>query len=259
MSQSHLPILMYHGIHDSDASPGRFDPVYSVSTKNFVAQLDWLAANGWKTLLLDEAFHSASRQKHPRSVIITFDDGDVSNAQVAMPLLQARNMSAEFFITSDFIDTDGMLSTEQLRQLKRGGMGIGSHGVTHRFLEDLPIDELIKELQQSKEILEKIILAPVNAIALPGGRGALREYQQALKAGFRHLLGSVPGPNRDLYRRAWLERVAVTSHTTIDQFAALVQWSGLKPRLARARFQALAVPKRVLGNTLYEKVRARFL
>ena len=80
---------------------------------------------------------------------ITFDDGDVSNIEVALPMLLERGMVAEFFITSDFIDQPGMLSSKDVRSLADAGMGIGAHGKSHRFLEDLDQEDLEVELEDS--------------------------------------------------------------------------------------------------------------
>lgn len=190
---------------------------------------------------------------------MTFDDGDVSNLEVATPLLLERGMVAEFFITSDFVDQPGMLSSEDVRALSGAGMGVGSHGRTHAFLEDLSDAALAEELDSSRETLAALCGVEIDAIALPGGRGGDRESRQARASGYRHLLGSVPGPNRAPFRSSWLQRIAVTRQMDDTRFARLVDWSGLSPRLARTRFLALRVPKKVLGNDNYQRLRSRLL
>jgi len=77
-----LPVLMYHGVHDDAPPRGRFDPVYSVTPRAFAVQLDWLREHGYRTVLLRD-LDTASGDKR---VVITFDDGDASNAEVALPL-----------------------------------------------------------------------------------------------------------------------------------------------------------------------------
>ena len=257
-----LPVLMYHGLHGGSDAHGRYDPVYSVRPDDFARQMDWLLASGHRTTRLagDHGATSGS-DRHPgaRPVVITFDDGDVSNIEVALPLLRERGMVAEFYITSDFVGQPGMLSAADVRALADAGMGIGAHGRSHRFLEDMDIDTLDAELRDSRARLSEITGRRVDSLALPGGRGGERERRAALAIGYRHLLGSVPGPNRSLQPDDWLQRLAVTRQTTLGEFAALVTWRGLRPRIARARFLALTLPKRVLGNAGYERLRARLL
>lgn len=257
------PILMYHGLHDSPQSVGRFDPVYSVTPAAFARQLDWLDANGYASVGLDQAFDGDDSAGHAgkpvRRVVISFDDGDASNIEVALPLLQARGMHAEFFITTDFIDRPGMLSTGDVRALADAGMGIGSHGCSHAFLEDLDEPRLLAELQDSRQRLQSITGRPVSTLALPGGRGGERERRLSLELGYRHLLGSAPGINRRPRQGDWLERIAVTRGLGLAEFGRRVDWRGVRPRLLQVRHQALGVTKRVLGNAGYERLRERLL
>lgn len=254
-----LPILMYHGLHADPQSHGRFDPVYSVHPEAFARQLDLLVSEGWSTVSLDAAGIGHRLPSQARQLVITFDDGDVSNVEVALPLLAERGFTAHFFITSGFIDQPGMLSSADVRTLADAGMGIGSHGATHLFLEDLGPEALDAELRESRLRLQQASGRDVTSLALPGGRGGERERRVATAMGYQHLLGSVPGPNQPPRAGQWLERLAVTRDMDDAKFAALVGWKGLRPRLALARFHALALPKRMLGNAAYEKIRARLL
>jgi peptidoglycan/xylan/chitin deacetylase (PgdA/CDA1 family) len=251
-----LPVLMYHGIHAAATDPGRFDAVYSVTPDAFERQLDWLVAHGYRGVRLRDVEGLDAAVK---PVVITFDDGDVSNHDVALPLLLERRFAAEFFVTADFVGQTGMLSAAQTRALADAGMGVQSHGCTHRYLEDLDEAAMTSELSESKRRLEAITDVSVDALALPGGRGGARERMAALKLGFRHLLNSVPGPNRHRHDGNYLQRMAVTHDIDLDDFASLVRWSGVKPRWQRARFEMLTWPKRILGNRRYERWRSRVL
>jgi len=250
-----LPILMYHGLHADADSRGRFDPVYSLAPDRFARQLDWIQAQGYRCMLLDEAM----QQRGDRALVISFDDGDLSNIEVALPLLLERGMKAEFYITTAFIGATGMVSADDVRQLAAAGMGIGSHGCSHAFLEDLDTTALMSELDDSRCRLQALSRRPVDAIALPGGRGGERELIAAQSLGYRHVLGSVPGCNLRTRGDRCLQRLAITRHLDMDDFAALVRWQGLTPRWLQARHAALSLPKRVLGNHGYQRLRERLL
>lgn len=254
-----LPVLMYHGLHPDARAPGRFDSVYSVCPKDFADQLDWLQAQGYRSARLHQTVSRADGHGAGKPVVISFDDGDISNVEVALPLLRERDMVAEFFITTDFIDQPGMLTSADIRTLAGCGMGIGSHGRSHRFLEDLPAEELENEFLSSRRVLSAISGREVDSVALPGGRGGSRELRTARTLGYRHLLGSVPGPNRHPHPDAWMQRIPITRQTTLAEFTDLVRWRGARPHLALARFRALAWCKHALGNTRYERLRARLL
>ena len=231
--------LMYHGIHDGAASPGRFDPVYSVTRARFARQLDWIA-----------------KRESPDLPHITFDDGDASNAVTALPMLRERGLRATFFITGEFIGQPGMVSRDDVRALVAAGMQVGAHGMSHAFLEDMDLATLRRELRDSKAILEDILGSEVTAMALPGGRGGARELGEALDCGYRELYGSRPGPDDGDGHPRWRNRVAITRGMDDARFAALASWRGPFVQWARLRHGALAVPKRVLGNDRYQRLRA---
>ena len=251
-----LPVLMYHGLHASMQDPGRFDPVYSVTPDDFRRQMDWLVEHGYRAVRLRDV---DTLDPSTKAVIISFDDGDVSNYTVALPLLKERGLAAEFFVTADFVGQPGMLTPADTRALADAGMGVQSHGCTHRYLEDLDDASLASELRDSKRRLEAASNAAVDALALPGGRGGERERRLARELGYRHILNSVPGANHRWRDGDYLERVAITRTTSIDEFASLVAWRGVAPRWQRLRFRLLRLPKRILGNKRYERLRSRVL
>ncbi len=49
------------------------------------------------------------------------------------------------------------MSSGQLRELKEAGISVQSHAKTHVFLDELWIDEVYRELDQSKSTLEDIL------------------------------------------------------------------------------------------------------
>jgi len=256
MAERRLPVLMYHGLHANAQAHGVFDPVYSVEPRCFEQQLDWLLRQGYRTLRLREIDTPAATDK---AVVITFDDGDVSNREIALPLLLERGMTAEFFVTSDFVGLPGRLSTDDVRALASAGMGVQSHGATHRYLSELTLPELEAELRRSRQLLESITGCSVDALALPGGRGGERERLTALRLGYQRVLNSAPGANASGVRDVYLQRLAITRGLALDQFATLVQWRGARARASQLRYLALTWLKRSLGNRRYEQLRERVL
>lgn len=248
-----LPVLMYHGIHDDEHGPGIYNPLYSLTVEAFAGHLDWLAAHGFRTRLL------ADPERTPRDVVITFDDGDASAAAVAMPMLLERGMVAEFCITSDFVGGPGSVTREEVRALAASGMGIQSHGRTHRSLSTLTDGELAEELASSRSALEEWSGRPVVGLSVPGGRAGAREERFARDAGYRILMNSVPGPNRRIRPDGYLNRLAMTRTVSLEEFTQLVLWRGAAARRLVLRTAALEVPKRVLGDDRYDRLRNRVL
>ena len=85
-------------------------------------ELDWLVESQSRPVGREDALAAKGGDRH---VVITFDDGDVSNVEVALPMLRERGFHAEFYVTSDFIGQPGMLPADGVRELAAHGMGIG--------------------------------------------------------------------------------------------------------------------------------------
>lgn len=91
-----IPVLCYHDVSDADG----------LAPKLFGEHLDALADAGWRTITSRELLAAVRGQiKTPRkSLVLTFDDGHVSNWSHAVPELHRRGMTATFFLLSDFTE-----------------------------------------------------------------------------------------------------------------------------------------------------------
>ena len=84
--------------------------------------------------------------------IITFDDGNISDYEIAFPLLIKKKIQATFFIIADRINCKGYLNKYQLREMHENGMSIGSHSLSHKPLTTLSYKEVVTELCESKRL-----------------------------------------------------------------------------------------------------------
>jgi peptidoglycan/xylan/chitin deacetylase (PgdA/CDA1 family) len=141
-----VPILYYHRVQPVPQTFSKWTKArqehflrYDALPKAFVAQLDWLAANGYTTILPgDLARHwDHGTPLPPKPVIITFDDGSRSWTKRVMQALQERGMVAEFYVTLDAITADA-IDWGDIRQLVAAGNGIGAHDVHHVQIAGLP-------------------------------------------------------------------------------------------------------------------------
>lgn len=65
------------------------------------------------------------------SLPITCNDGNLSDATIALPALAARGLKASFFVRVGRIGQPGYLDAAALREQLSAGMTIGSHGWHH--------------------------------------------------------------------------------------------------------------------------------
>jgi peptidoglycan/xylan/chitin deacetylase (PgdA/CDA1 family) len=104
-----------------------------------------------------------AQQTDSPSVSITFDDGFESTYTNALPIIQAHNLKATVYITTDFIGQPGYMTWEQVQSLQNDyGWEIGSHSVTHAELENKNAATIIYELTESLRILLSMSLNVTN-------------------------------------------------------------------------------------------------
>lgn len=243
---SKVPILMYHALEDDNYPSGYLssgDQVYVLNADKFREQMLYMAKNGYKTFLIDDLL---SLGKIPdKAVVMTFDDGHYSNSTLALPILSEFGFVAEFFVTTDYIDTKDFLSREQVRHLYTSGMGIGSHGVSHRYLNSLSETDAIYELEQSKIVLTDIIGDEIRGISFPGGREPTVSYMP-YSWSCSSRVEVYDGLGRFL-----LPRFSIKHDTTLEDFIAIVSCDGMMLMKAKIRYYVLLILKMLLGNRGY--------
>ncbi|MEI6825851.1 MAG: polysaccharide deacetylase family protein [Desulfuromonadales bacterium] len=250
-----IPVLMYHALEDDAHPAGAMDAgeqLYVLEVSRFREQMSYLHHEGYRTFLLEEL--QALAEWPDKAVVLTFDDGHESNFLLALPILQEYGFKAEFFITTGWIGTPNFMNKDHIRALHQAGMGIGSHGVTHRFLSDLPEADIRAELSDSKSTLEACIGQTVNSLSYPGGRMNQLTQSVAKTVDYEYICTSVPQLHQQASDHLQISRLTVTAAVALDAFAALVQGQGLGA--IRLRHTMLATAKAVLGNDLYTRLRA---
>src|SRR5690606_22730628 len=94
-----IPVLMYHHV----TNRGGF---LDVSARQFERQIKWLAENGYTALSADgfAAFLNGGATPE-KSVVLTFDDGDLDNWGYAHRILKRYGMKAVLFVATGLIGT----------------------------------------------------------------------------------------------------------------------------------------------------------
>ena len=141
-----VPVLMYHRINNLNDHEAR-SPLMrdlTVPPPDFEEQVKYLAENGF-TFLLASQVEEAVRRGEPlpeRSVAITMDDGYEDNFEKAFPILQKYHGCATVFMVTNNFERPERLSWTEARAMRDGGVGWGSHTVSHADLTTLPNDQI---------------------------------------------------------------------------------------------------------------------
>lgn len=121
--------------------------------------------------------------KIPRIVTTSWDDGDQADLKLA-ELLQSRGIRGTFYVPIGPYGAQPMARSE-LKGLSSEDFEIGAHGVSHKLLWGLPPEELNKEIDPCKPILEDILGTEVLMFCYPCGRYDSNVVQALKEAGYR--------------------------------------------------------------------------
>ena len=190
---------------------------------------------------------------------LTFDDGAASDYEYAFPALVELGLRATFFVVPTRIDRPGQVTWAQVREMLAAGMEIGSHSMTHPFLDGLDEQAVRREFGDSKRLLEDRLGAPVHAASLPHGweRPALAPLLAEL--GYRVFCTSRVGWWHPGDPPLSMPRVGVRRGMPVEEFAAIVDAQrGALWRL-RTVDAAKNAAKACLGRRRWSRLRAPVL
>jgi peptidoglycan/xylan/chitin deacetylase (PgdA/CDA1 family) len=179
-----LRVLMYHKVNDLPGNP------LTMPVSLFDEQMDQLRALGYTAVDLDAvlAHYVQGKPLPSKAALITFDDGYHDNLDNAARVLRKYGYPAVLFVPIGYLDgrqplphdeglaARGILNPtvdwEELAALEREGIRIESHGISHRPLADLEVDEAAREIALSKLRLEERLGRPVRAFSYVKGSEA---------------------------------------------------------------------------------------
>jgi peptidoglycan/xylan/chitin deacetylase (PgdA/CDA1 family) len=243
-SLSGVPVLLYHGIAGGNGeSAGEREQRYCVTTDQFRAQLATIRELGLQVITLDELAAEKMSISKP-AVAITFDDGLWSDHARALPLLRQAGATAHFFVNTSNVGRPGYMDWQQIVELDRAGMQIGSHGHEHVDHSRPPIPVLVRQMRRSREILEQGLQHSADWFAAPYGLVSRKLFAAAEQSGFRGICTSSCWPARPCSSR--VTRVAVYEHTSMSEFRSLVTRAAAPYLLRNLRAAGKFIPKQFL-------------
>ena len=161
------------------------------------------------------------------NVRLSFDDGNASDASIALPALQERGLTADFFPIADRLGTRGNLDADALQALAAAGMGIGTHGAAHRPWTRALATDQHAELEDARARIADAAGQPVETAACPFGAYDRRVLRALRASGYRTVFTSDARPAHD---GSWLQpRYSVEADDTPETVRARM----LTPRSVR--------------------------
>lgn len=251
--------LMYHDVAQNDVSSVGGSEFFSVREQTFARHLSLLRDAGLAGCTIASALPPGEGERN--RIAISFDDGNLGQANRAFPALVASGMAATFFVTTDWVGRPGFATWDQLREMRDAGMAIESHTHTHPFLSELNEQKLRDELARSRDAIAEQLGAAPTMIALPGGDAPRRELRHIIaREGYDLVASSQWGVNRRGDEKLrWIRRCTVRGESGDQAFVSIAtgdRWLRLRKH---ARETTLALMRRSLGPTRYARLRRGFL
>jgi peptidoglycan/xylan/chitin deacetylase (PgdA/CDA1 family) len=126
-------------------------------------------------------------------VLITFDDGNSSDIEIAAPILLSLGLTATILALVGRLDQPGSLSRLDLKTLSNMGMEIGNHGYDQVDWRTLDADGRNREFVIARDIISSITGKPVTSVGIPYGKYNRLILRELRSAGYTRLLTSDGG------------------------------------------------------------------
>ncbi|MDD5416100.1 MAG: polysaccharide deacetylase family protein [Candidatus Daviesbacteria bacterium] len=216
-----VPILTYHYIAGNPNAKDIARDSLSVSPDKFEAQMQYLAQNGYTPITLDTLYGIFSRQTSvpAKPVVLTFDDGYIDFYTNAFPILRRFNFHAVSFIPTGLIGGSYYMNWGQIKEIASSGLvTFEGHTVNHANLASLSYADMLKQLIDSKNVIQANTGYPVNFISYPNGFTNGIVQAAARQAGYAGGVGV-------WYGKTWgssfnMPRIKVSGFWSIKEFAS---------------------------------------
>jgi peptidoglycan/xylan/chitin deacetylase (PgdA/CDA1 family) len=219
-----VPILMYHGITDSEAGSMYVNP------RNFSRQMDFLKKEGYSVISLNDLVEGIREgvKFGPGTVVITFDDGYEDNYLYAFPILAKYSFPATVFLITGYIDKkEGYLTWDQARVMVSNGIDLGGHTRNNMYLPSISdTARLWEEIAGSKKDIQENTQKSADYFCYPIGGFNDKIKNAVIKAGYKGACTTNRG--RDRYNNDVFElnRVKVTNSDINKPFHFRAKLSG---------------------------------
>lgn len=227
-----LPVLMYHDV-SLDKSNG-----LTISVSKFETQLRYLANNKYTSYHCKDLMR-LTKLPAKKNVMITFDDGFVSQLELAVPLLKKYGFKATFFIPLKYLGLNDewhtkskdIMTAEMLKTLDPNIIELAHHSYAHKKYHELTENETAEDLNKSFEVVVTDQLPMTLALAYPYGKypktpEAKKSFISQLKQrefqyGFR--IGN--SVNRFPFKSPFeIQRVDVKGEFSLAKFKRRLKW-----------------------------------
>ena len=180
-------VLCYHGVGTPDWGINDMTPA------RFREQLEQARSWGFRFV---PASRLAAGEGSPHDLAITFDDGLLSVAKHAAPILSELDIPWTLFVVADWADGNHrfgqgvFMQWGDIQRLADTGVEIGSHSMSHPNFGRIAAAEARRELRESRRTIDHRIGIQTDSFAIPMGQStdwSACARMEAAAAGYRYV------------------------------------------------------------------------
>lgn len=225
-------VFIYHRFGDS-----RY-PSTNISREVFAEQLQLLADRHYQVLPLSVIVNKldAGEPLPDHCAVLTVDDGFDSFKDAGLPLLVAYGFPATLFVNTESVGRPGYLDWDELRELQRHGVEIGSHGHAHLHMTDMLAGEseagwrrrIAADLQQANLLFNRELGKVPELFAYPYGEYSPAVISLVEQSGYKAAVAQQSGVVSERSNRFFLPRFPMGGgYATLKGFASKLQMRDL--------------------------------
>lgn len=110
-----------------------------------------------------------------KALTLSYDDGREHDRRLVR-ILNEYGLKGTFHLNSSFLGNEGYIEASEVATLFEGHE-VSAHTIDHPFLEQSPMDQIVRELSQDREALESLVGYPVRGMSYPFGTYSDRVIQ----------------------------------------------------------------------------------
>lgn len=217
-----VPVLLYHHIAEPPSENGAD---LFVSPEVFEEQIAYLLENSYQTVdfyQISDAL-TGGQALPEKPILLTFDDGYLDAYETAFPLLKEAGFIATFFIVTDSVEQQGLMTWAMIEEMAEAGMRMEPHGRTPESLPDSDPEYLLWQVSGSQTTLATHLGYTPRYFAYPNGAYDDAAIQVLQELDFKGALTTIQDDILTLNGRYEWPRLYVSYNMTLVDFRRLIE------------------------------------
>lgn len=218
LGEEGLPVLMYHFFYDKTKEQGKDNNWIEIS--DFEEQIKYLSENNfyfptWEEV---EEYIDGKTILPEKSVVLTFDDGDASFFELAVPVLQKYNIDGTSFVITSWY---GYRAQEKQKNVNYESHSDNMHqgGSDGKgVMLSWNYEKIVEDLNKSKETLN----SDATIFCYPYGQYNATSIEALKETGYELAFTTEAGRVKVGANKYALPRVRISKTTTLSQFKKMV-------------------------------------